>query len=417
MRPDQPGNSDGNGTNPAENGRPTGNQAHDAHRWSDCIFELSVPAFTVNRPHLLGVLEGEGVGPTVVGAALGVLSALQSVTGRSFEIECGGAIGLAAEACSGASLSDEVAAFCANIFARGGAILAGAGGGRFVYDLRQQFDLFCKLSPLRVCDELIAAGRLKPQHVRGVDILVVRENIAGVYRGLSRECHAPAEGLRVEHAFHYTEAEVCRIVDVAARIAAMRRGELLVVVKDGGLPALSGLWRRCASEAASQTGVRCSFANVDYAAYRLIQDAPALDVIVAPNLFGDVLADVGSLLLGSRGLSYSGNFSSSGAAVYQTNHGAAYDLVGTDQANPVGQIHSLAMLLRESFGLAQEAALVEAAVAEVWRQGWRTADLREDGQQPVGTREMAERIADALVRRASLAHHSFGQTTAGGYPG
>ena len=103
------------------------------------------------------------------------------------------------------------------------------------------------------------------------------------------------------------------------------------------MPAISEIWRDCAVAAARAAGVECSFANVDLAAYLLIQHAHNLDVIVAPNLFGDVLADLGAVLLGSRGLSYSGNFSSRGAAVYQTNHGAALDLAGTDRANPMGQ--------------------------------------------------------------------------------
>ena len=148
-------------------------------------------------------------------------------------------------------------------------------------------------------------------------------------------------------------------------------------------------------------GVGYSVLNIDLMAYRLLQEPKGFDVVVTPNLFGDILADLGAVLLGSRGLSYSGNFSGSGAAVYQTNHGAGYDLVGKNEANPVGQVFSLAMLLRESFGLVQEPLLMEEAVAEVWRQGWRTPDLTENGCRIIGTEEMGARIADALVRLAS----------------
>jgi 3-isopropylmalate dehydrogenase len=144
-----------------------------------------------------------------------------------------------------------------------------------------------------------------------------------------------------------------------------------------------------------------TFANVDLAAYRLLQHPRELDVVVAPNLFGDVLADLGGVLLGSRGLSFSGNFAAGGASVYQTNHGAAHDLAGKDRANPVGQVLSLAMLLRESFGLAAEAALVERAVAEVYRLGFRTDDVAEAGCRAIGTREMAERIAAAVLDLAA----------------
>jgi 3-isopropylmalate dehydrogenase len=170
----------------------------------------------------------------------------------------------------------------------------------------------------------------------------------------------------------------------------------MVVLKDGGLPALSDLWRDCTREVADGLGIAYRFANIDLAAYLLVQHAPELDVVVASNLFGDVLADVGAVLLGSRGLSFSGNFAGDGAAVYQTNHGAAADLAGTDRANPVGQVYSLAMLLRESFGLDEAATLIEAAIVDVWRRGWRTADLAEPGGRVVGTREMVARIADAV---------------------
>ena len=110
------------------------------------------------------------------------------------------------------------------------------------------------------------------------------------------------------------------------------------------------------------------------------------------------MADLGGVLLGSRGITYSGNFSGNGAAVYQTNHGSCHDLASQNKANPVGQIFSLVMLLRESFGLSKDAALIEDAVAETWRQGWRTADLAEKGARIVGTREMGNLVADTLIR-------------------
>jgi 3-isopropylmalate dehydrogenase len=142
--------------------------------------------------------------------------------------------------------------------------------------------------------------------------------------------------------------------------------------------------------------------EIDNAAFQLIQNPRQFDVVVTSNLFGDVLADLGGVLLGSRGMCYGGSFAESGAAVYQTNHGAARELAGTDRANPVGQIMSLAMLLRESFDLNREAGLIEAAIADVWRQGLRTDDLAEAGCRLVGTREMGESVADAVRRLATL---------------
>jgi 3-isopropylmalate dehydrogenase len=125
-----------------------------------------------------------------------------------------------------------------------------------------------------------------------------------------------------------------------------------------------------------------------------------MDVIVAPNLFGDVLSDAAGALMGSRGITHGGSFDSAGAAVYQTNHGAAHDLAGSDRANPAGQILAAAMMLRESFELSTEAEMMERALGSAWAAGWRTADVAEPGCRVIGTREMAERVADLLGEAA-----------------
>jgi 3-isopropylmalate dehydrogenase len=293
-----------------------------------------------------------------------------------------------------------VAAFCGDVFARGGAVLAGPGGGRFVYELRRQFDLFCKLSPLRPFEPLLDAGRMKAGTVVGTDILIVRENVGGVYQGEWRERSDEREGRICEHSFRYSEPQVRRLLDVAARLAAERRGKLSVVIKEGGIPSVSALWRDVGREAAALAQVEVAFLDIDLAAYRLLQEPLAFDVIATSNLFGDVLADLGAVLLSSRGLSFSGNFSTDGSAVYQTNHGSALDLADQGRANPIGQISSLAMMLRESFGLLREAAWIEEATAEVLRHGFRTFDVAEPGTTLVGTAEMGERIAATVQRLA-----------------
>jgi 3-isopropylmalate dehydrogenase len=156
--------------------------------------------------------------------------------------------------------------------------------------------------------------------------------------------------------------------------------------------------------------------DVDLMAYRLIREPRAFDVIAAPNLFGDVLADLGAALMGSRGVSFSGNFGEGGHAVYQTNHGAAYDLAGTDRANPAGQIFGLAMMLRESFGLCRQAAAIEQAVHSIWREGWRTEDVAIPGALIVGTRDMgcrvAERAAEILDSQERLTGVNVGDEAA-----
>lgn len=365
--------------------------------WSDHIFRTTKGPDDGSHPLVIGVLPGEGSGPEVIAATLHVLSALTAASGRRFEIRTGGPVGLDAEALHQRPLSDEVVDFCRDVFSTGGAVLAGPGGGRFVYDLRRRFDLFCKITPLASFDELGRAGRLKRRHTRGVDILVVRENAGGIYQGDWRMTE-DADGRRAEHSFSYSERDVRRILDVGVRLASERRGAIDVVVKPGGIPAVSALWRECAIEIAEAAGVRCSFLDVDYAAYRIVQHPGDLDLVVASNLFGDVVGDVGAVVMGGRGLSFSGNYSAEGASVFQTNHGAAYDLAGTDTANPVGQIFSLAMMLREAFDLVEESRAIERAVRGVWRDGWRTADLAERGCRIAGTRKMAELVADAVAQ-------------------
>jgi 3-isopropylmalate dehydrogenase len=352
------------------------------------------------RSPVVGVLRGEGIGPEVVEVAIEVLDALDATCRTGFEVRYGGPIGIEAEAASGQALTGEVTAFCEGVFAAGGAVLSGPAGGRFVYDLRSRFDLFYKLSPLRVANVLAGAGRLRRKHVRGVDLLIVRENASGFYHG-HWDGGVGADGRRrAEHSLEATETTVRRVLAIAAAEAARRRGRLSVVVKSAGIPSVSELWRHCALESATDAGVDCSLLEIDYAAYCLIQHPRELDVVAAPDLFGDVLADLGGVLVGSRGLTYSGNFSGEGAAVYQTNHGAAYDLTGTDRANPAGQILSLAMLLRLSLGLEREADLVEEGLLETWRAGWRTADLAQPGCRIAGTREFGQLVSGSV---ASLA--------------
>ena len=378
--------------------------------WSDCLREECM----ANRggARVIGVLPGEGIGPEVTECALRVLSAVEAVSGEKFEVEFGEAIGRDAERECGKVLPAGVIDFCGRIFGRGGAILNGPGGGRYVYDLRREFGLFCKLSPIKTHEVLSGANRLKPEHVRGVDILMVRENSSGLYQGEWRSGADPS-GRVAGHSFSYSEADVRRILRVAARLARSRRGDLTVVYKEAGVPAISELWRDCAVEIAAHAGVRCSMLDIDHISYRLIQHPREFDVVVAPNLFGDVLSDLGGVLLGSRGLCFAGSFSADGDAVYSTNHGAAYDIAGTDRANPVAHILSLAMLLRESFHLDSCADRIEAAVVSVWRDGWRTADLMEPGRQVLGTREMGERIAGKVVELSGLDGASNAANVAG----
>ena len=359
--------------------------------------DLTSPPPVATARRTIGVLEGTGVGPAVIDSALQVLKSVQQVLDLKFEVRFGGLIGEDAIKEHGQWLPEDTVQFCADIFQQKGAILNGPGGGRYVYDLRRRFDLFCKFVPVQPAPELARAGRMAPQFLEGVDILIVRDNTGGVYQGQWGD-RATTKGRVAEHAFQYSEGEVHRLVEVAARAAASRRGKLHVIVKDGGVPTVTALWRDVGQTVAKRHGLAAQFMNVDLAAYELIQNPTRFDVVVAPNLFGDIIADICGVLVSSRGVTFSGNFTPQGHGVFQTNHGCAHDLAGTDIANPAGQILSLAMLLRESFGLEAAAALMEKALAEIWRAGWRTADLAEPGCQILGTKAMAEKVAEQVFR-------------------
>lgn len=357
------------------------------------------PICTTAHP-VIGVLEGTGVGPDVIAATLRVLKSVESVCGLKFDVQFGGLIGEDAIREHGQWLPDDTRQFCADIFEQSGAVLSGPGGGRYVYDLRRHFDLFCKFVPVRPSVELASAGKIAPQFLKNVDMLIIRDNIGGVYQGEGTE-QMTDEGRMVEHSFSYREQEVRRLIEVGARAALLRKGHFMVIVKDGGIPAMTALWRDVGTAVAAKYGVEARFMNIDFAAYELIQNPSRFDVIVAPNLFGDIIADICGVLVSTRGVTYSGNFDSHGHGVYQTNHGCAMDLAGTDVANPGGQILSLAMLLRESFGLDAAATLVEKSLAAVWRAGWRTLDIAEPGCQVIGTRAMAEKVEEQLMRFAA----------------
>jgi len=358
------------------------------------------PVNSPARP-LIGILEGTGIGPQVINATLQVLKSIEQAMNLRFEVRHGGLIGEKAVASCGKWLPEDTMEFCADVFQAGGVILSGPGGGRYVYDLRRRFDLFCKFVPVQPVPELAGAGRIAPQFLKNVDLLIVRDNTGGVYQGQWGD-RATDKGRFAEHSFSYSEAEVHRLVEVAARAAAARRGKLHIIVKGGGIPTISAIWCDIGGAVARRHGIEPVFMNIDLAAYELIQNPANFDVIAAPNLFGDILADVAGVLVSSRGVTFSGNFDAHGHGVYQTNHGCAHDLADTDIANPAGQILSLAMLLRESFGLDEAAALVEKSLAAVWRAGWRTADLAEPGCRILGMKAMADKVAEQVLRSAEI---------------
>ena len=367
--------------------------------WTEAIEGRHRAELADGEPVRVGVIPGEGIGPEVIDAAIVVLTAACAKSGRRLDLRAAGASG---PVNISGSLAEADADLCRRTFAAWGAMLMGPHGGRWVYELRRRFDLFCKISPLRPAPELDAVpGPISPAALDGVDILVVREQTGGLYQGRWGETDTAREGRVAEHSFSYTGREVSRIIEVAVALAGERSGRVAVVVKKAGIPSISRLWQEIAEEISRRVGVELEVLDIDFAAYQLLHDPRRLDVVVAPNLFGDLLADAGGALLGSRGLCFGGSFDAGRAAVYQTNHGAAYDIAGSDRANPIGQIRSAAMMLRESFALGAEAELVELAVAETWRRGCRTEDIAEPGCTIVGTREITERIAECVLNAST----------------
>lgn len=350
---------------------------------------------------VIGVLPGDGIGPEVVGVSIDLLHTLADVLGCRFDLRYGGAIGSEALRTSGSALTDDVVGFCRDVFDAGGALLCGPGGGRFVYLLRQRFDLFCKFTPLRPFPQLSGVGPMRAEATAEADIVVVRENVGGLYFGAGGVGHDADGVMRAFHRFDYRADTVERILGVALRLAARRRGRLAVVVKREGVPTISGLWLEAVERLAGRHPVDIEVLDIDNAAFQLIADAARFDVVVSSNLFADVLSDCGALLLGSRGLSYSGNFGPRGRAVYQTGHGSAHDIAGKGVANPVGQILSLAMLLEESFCRTDAARLLRDSVAAALAAGWRTRDIAAPGSTVLGSAEFGQRVGDAMRRLAA----------------
>lgn len=302
----------------------------------------------------------------------------------------------------GKALTREVIEWCETIFNDRGAILCGPGGERFVYDMRAHFDLYCKFTPIQPLTALSDTGILRPGKLGNVDMVVVRENISGLYFGEYSHQVGQDGGEMITHTYGYCSDEVRRIIDVGIRLAQQRSRRLCLVVKPGGIPAISQLWIKLFDQMIEGNGLETSIVEIDNACYQIIASACQFDVVLAPNMFGDVLSDCAALLLGSRGLSYSGNFGAKGVATYQTGHRAAYDIADQDVANPIGQILSAAMMLRESFGLYKEAAAISVAIKQILASGVRTADIAGPDCRLIGTREMGQYIANAVKQQFQL---------------
>ena len=358
-------------------------------------------------------MPGDGVGPEVLTAACGVLD--QVARGAGFAIEYADVhIGGAAIDAHGVPVRDEDIETARNA----DAVLLGAVGGpkwdnvapeirpeAGLLNLRQALGLFANLRPIKVFDALVDASPLKPEVVRGVDLLIVRELTGGIYFGKPRKQWSTSRGRRAVDTLIYREHEVARLAELGFQLAAMRRGKVTSVDK-ANVMASSRLWREIVNETAqSHPDISVEHALVDSCAMRLISRPGDYDVMIMENMFGDILSDEAAVLAGSLGMLPSASLSgqppsrrgSEGVAfgLYEPIHGSAPDIAGTGRANPTGALLSIAMLLRISLGREAEASAVERAVAAVLDSGARTADVAAGGPF-LSTTEFAARVGAAL---------------------
>ena len=353
------------------------------------------------------VLPGDGVGPEVTAEAIKVLQAIGSRFSHSFKLHYG-LVGGAAIDQESTALSEDTLKLCQN----SDAVLLGAVGGPKWDDpqakvrpedgllaLRKGLGLFANLRPVKVSPVLVDSTNLKPEVIKGVDLIFVRELTGGLYFANPKEHWEAPEGRMATDSMTYSEHEIERIVRVGFELAKGRRQKLPSVDKANVLES-SRLWRQVAMEVAKKyPDVELDHMLVDACAMRLIQNPAQLDVLVTENMFGDILTDEASMLAGSMGMLPSASLAGvprEGGNIfgmYEPIHGSAPRRAGLDMANPIAIILSLAMMLRYSFGLAVEAQTVETAVNEVLSQDYRTYDIMDEGKTKVGTKQMGDLIA------------------------
>lgn len=361
------------------------------------------------------LLPGDGIGPEVVAQAQRVLDAVAVRFGHTF-LYREGLIGGGAIDRTGTALPEDTLDLCLS----SDAVLLGAVGGpqwsdpkapvrpeQGLLKLRQAMGVFANLRPVVVLDALVDASPLRPERVRGVDVLIIRELTGGLYFG-TPQGRETVDGERAAvDTLRYRESEIRRVTQLAFELARGRRRKVTSVDKANVL-ASSRLWREVTHEVAAEyPDVELEDILVDACAMYLINQPGAFDVIVTENMFGDILSDEASMITGSLGMLPSASLGESGRpGLYEPIHGSAPDIAGKDIANPLATILSAAMMLRSSLGLEEEAAAVESAVAGALADGARTADIARAGEPSIGTAEMGERVVKRVAgqgQRAAMA--------------
>lgn len=354
------------------------------------------------------VLPGDGIGPEIINEAVKVLECL-SENGLAIEIEHA-LIGGAAHDKTQSPLPAETI----QLAKAADAILLGAVGGpqydnvprdlrpeQGLLDIRATLNLFANLRPALLYKELAAASSLKPELVADLDLLIVRELIGGIYFGSPRGLETVDNVRRGFNTMTYNENEIRRIAHVAFS-AAEKRSKQVCSVDKANVLEVSLLWREVMEEVHKDyADVSLSHMYVDNAAMQLIRAPKQFDVMVTSNLFGDILSDAAAMLTGSIGMLPSASLNEHNKGMYEPIHGSAPDIAGQGVANPLATILSVAMLLRYSCNLEQEAGWIEQAVSATLAQGMRTQDIVTDQTQAVSTTQMGDAVLGHLRAQIS----------------
>ncbi len=356
----------------------------------------------MSRNYTIGVIKGDGIGPEIVDEAIKVLDAVAVVEDITFDYKEMLMGGIAIDE-TGVPLPDETVQGVKQC----DAVLFGAIGGpkwdtverhlrpeSGLLGLRKEMGTFANLRPATVYDELVNASTLKPEVLKGVDIMVVRELTGGIYFGQPREQYAD----RAFNTMIYTREEVLRIAKVAFDIA-MKRDKRVCSVDKANVLEVSQFWRDIVEEvAADYPEVALSHMYVDNAAMQLIREPKQFDVILTGNIFGDILSDAASMLSGSIGLLPSAS-TGAGVGLFEPIHGSAPDIAGQGIANPIATIASAAMMLRYALDEQSAADRIDNAIKLALSEGYRTGDISAYGAEEIcATEEMGSIIANYASR-------------------
>ncbi|MBZ0276368.1 MAG: 3-isopropylmalate dehydrogenase [Anaerolineae bacterium] len=347
------------------------------------------------------VLPGDGIGPEVTSQAVTVLSKIAGKYGHDFTFHEALMGGIAIDK-TGTSLPDETL----KTAEQSDAILLGAVGGpqwsdptapvrpeQGLLQIRKHFELFANLRPVKAYPALVQHTPLRPELMDNVDILFVRELTGGAYFGPRQE---QGSGDSAYDTMIYSVPEVTRVAHVAFRAAQGRRKKLTSVDKANVLASMR-LWRRTVTQVHEDyADVALDHVLVDACTMYLMTRPASFDVVLAENMFGDIITDEASVLAGSLGMLPSASIGANKFGLYEPIHGSAPDIAGQGKANPTGTILSAALLLRYSLGLETEAQTIEKAVEKTLADGARTADIAPRGGSYISTEEFTQSVLSAL---------------------